>query len=91
MLRKSLQATLCASALLTSMPLLAVQTQQLPSEQGTLKVTQVTRGLVHPWALAFLPDQQGMLVTERPGDLRVVSAEGKRSAPLRGVAAYPRT
>lgn len=85
MLRKSLLATLCASALLTSMPLLAVQTQQLPSEQGTLKVTQVTRGLVHPWAVAFLPDQQGMLVTERPGDLRVVSADGKRSAPLSGV------
>ncbi|POA21902.1 oxidoreductase [Pseudomonas sp. FW300-N1A1] len=85
MLRKTLLATLCTSALITSMPLLAAQTQQMPSEQGTLKVTQVTRGLVHPWALAFLPDQQGMLVTERAGDLRVVSADGKRSAPLSGV------
>jgi len=45
----------------------------------------MTKGLEHPWALAFLPDRQGMLVTERPGNLRVVSADGKLSAPLSGV------
>lgn len=86
MLRKTLLATLCASALITATaPVFAAPTQNLKSEQGTLEVTTVTKGLEHPWALAFLPDRQGMLVTERPGNLRVVSADGKLSAPLSGV------
>ncbi|KJZ64255.1 PQQ-dependent sugar dehydrogenase [Pseudomonas fluorescens] len=86
MLRKTLQATLCASALITvTAPVFAAPTQNFKSEQGTLEVTTMTQGLEHPWALAFLPDRQGMLVTERPGNLRVVSADGKLSAPLSGV------
>ncbi len=86
MSRKTLLATLCASALITAAaPVFAAPTQNLKSEQGTLEVTTMTKGLEHPWALAFLPDRQGMLVTERPGNLRVVSADGKLSAPLSGV------
>jgi glucose/arabinose dehydrogenase len=86
MLRKTLLATLCASALITATtPVFAAPTQHLKSEQGTLEVTTMTKGLEHPWALAFLPDRQGMLVTERPGNLRVVSVDGKLSAPLSGV------
>jgi glucose/arabinose dehydrogenase len=41
------------------------------AEQHKIKVTVVTRGLVHPWALAFLPDGN-MLVTERPGRIRII-------------------
>jgi glucose/arabinose dehydrogenase len=83
MLRKTLLATFCASALITAtFPALALEMQ---SEQGTLEVTPIATGLEHPWALAFLPDRQGMLVTERPGNLRVVTADGKLSAPLNGV------
>lgn len=85
MLRKTLLATLCASALISTEPVFAAPTQALKSEQGTLEVTPIAKGLDHPWALAFLPDRQGMLVTERPGNLRVVSADGKLSAPLSGV------
>lgn len=85
MWRKTLLAGLCSAGLMTSFPASAASPQQMPSEQGTLVVTEVTRGLEHPWALAFLPDQQGMLVTERPGNLRIVSADGQRSAPLSGV------
>ena len=84
MLRKTLLASFCASALITA-PVFAAPVQELKSEQGTLEVTQIAKGLDHPWALAFLPDQQGMLVTERPGNLRVVTADGKLSAPLNGV------
>ena len=50
------------------------------------QVTSVAQGLEHPWGLALLPDGS-MLVTERPGRLRRVSAEGKLSAPLTGVPA----
>ena len=86
MLRKTLLATVCASALIsTAAPVFAASVQTLKSEQGTLEVTPIAKGLDHPWALAFLPDRQGMLVTERPGNLRVVSVDGKLSAPLSGV------
>ncbi|MHB2247912.1 PQQ-dependent sugar dehydrogenase [Pseudomonas fitomaticsae] len=84
MLRETLLAGLCASALIAA-PAFAAAPKELQSEQGTLEVTTITQGLEHPWALAFLPDRQGMLVTERPGNLRVVDAAGKLSAPITGV------
>jgi len=49
-----------------------------------LKPVSVARGLVHPWALAFLPDGR-MLVSEKPGRLRIVDMQGRISAPLAGV------
>ena len=51
-----------------------------------LKIETVTRGLAHPWGLAFLPDGQ-FLVTERPGRLRIGDKNGHLSAPLNGVPA----
>src|SRR5471032_3633937 len=88
-LGKTLMATLCAAALL-SLPLSGYAAQTAPeqtfkSELGDLSVTEIAKGLAHPWALAFLPDKQGILVTERPGDLRVVSYDGKLSKPISGV------
>ena len=86
MLRKSLLATFCAGVLISAaVPVLAAPAQTMKSEDGTLEVTPIVTGLEHPWALAFLPDSKGMLVTERPGNLRLVTAEGKLSAPLNGV------
>ncbi|OOG15377.1 PQQ-dependent sugar dehydrogenase [Pseudomonas sp. C9] len=86
MLRKTLLAPLCVSALITAAaPVFAATTQDLQSEQGTLQVTTLAKGLEHPWSLAFLPDRTGMLVTERPGHLRVVSVDGKISDPIDGV------
>lgn len=41
------------------------------AEQHRVQVTVVTKGLSHPWAIAFLPDGR-MLVTERDGRLRIV-------------------
>jgi len=62
----------------------AAETEHFPSSAGTLTVETVAGGLVNPWSLAFLPDGR-MLVTERPGRMRIVSRGGKLSPPLAGV------
>ena len=54
------------------------------SSVGELEIRTVARGLVNPWALAFLPDG-AMLVTERPGRMRIVTSQGQVSPPLEGV------
>jgi aldose sugar dehydrogenase len=52
-----------------------------------VQAVTVSSGLVNPWSLAFLPDAR-MLVTERPGRLRIVSSDGATlSAPVAGVPA----
>ena len=55
-----------------------------PDPRPRIRVSVVARGLEHPWSLAFLPDGR-MLVTERPGRLRVVTADGQLGTPLAGV------
>ncbi len=49
-------------------------------------VVTVAEKLENPWALAFLPTGK-MLVTERPGRLRVIAADGTLSAPVSGIPA----
>ncbi len=55
-----------------------------PSSAGNLAVETIAGGLVHPWSLAFLPDGR-MLVTERPGRMRIVTRAGQLSPPLGNV------
>lgn len=47
-------------------------------------VVTVAQGLETPWSLAFLPNGT-MLVTERPGRLRVVAADGTLSPAVAGL------
>ncbi len=58
--------------------------QEFATQSGPVRVVTVASGLDHPWGLAFLPDGR-MLVTERPGRLRIVDANGRISDPLAGV------
>lgn len=78
------RALLCGLALACSSLALA-EVEYHDSELGRISVEEVAKGLKFPWALAFLPGDGAMLVTERPGRLRLVDAEGRLSAPLEGL------
>ena len=56
--------------------------QTVESSAGNLSATVIAEGLDHPWALGFLPDGR-MLVTERSGQLRIIS-DGVIGAPIEG-------
>jgi len=69
----------------TYQPAFAGQTRAPQRVSGvTIEAQQIATGLVRPWAIAFLPDGRA-LVTERPGRLRIVGADGVLSAPIRGL------
>jgi glucose/arabinose dehydrogenase len=69
-------------ALLAAPAVAGAQTFQ--SSAGELRVDTIAKGLSHPWGLQFLPDGR-MIVTERPGKIRIVAKDGKLSEPLNGV------
>ena len=81
-------AVLTVATLLAASFLIATGTRgentSFASSAGELEVRTVASGLVNPWSLAFLPDGR-MLVTERPGRIRLVTSEGQLSPPLKGV------
>jgi aldose sugar dehydrogenase len=81
-------ASLTVAIVLTATFLIVTSTRgentSFSSSAGQLDVQTVASGLANPWALAFLPDGR-MLVTERPGRMRVVTSEGQVSPPLKGV------
>jgi glucose/arabinose dehydrogenase len=66
-------------------PAFAGQTRAPEHKLGVpFTVATVASGLVSPWGMTFLPDGR-MLVTERPGRLRVVRADGTLSEPVAGL------
>jgi aldose sugar dehydrogenase len=64
--------------------LLAAGLLAIASHASDVKAVTVAHGLVNPWSLAFLPDGR-MLVTERPGRLRIVGADGRVGAVVKGL------
>src|SRR5262245_3012215 len=70
------------------------QTPAFPGQTGApvrkanvaFDVVAVAGGFENPWSLAFMPGGR-MLVTERPGRLRVVAADGTKSSPVAGLPA----
>jgi len=89
MSRETLRIVIVA-CLVSGAPVLAQGQAQAPRSptptpvKAAVRVETVARGLEYPWALAFLPDGR-MLVTERPGRLRIVGRDGRVSEPLAGV------
>ena len=81
-------ASLAAATVLTASFLIATTSRgantSFASSAGQLEVQTIASGLVNPWALAFLADGR-MLVTERPGRMRIVSSSGQLSPALKGV------
>ena len=74
--RPTLICSLLALALIGSAPVAA----------QTLRAVPVVKGLQDAWAMAFLPEGR-MLITEKAGRLRLVTATGQVSEPLAGLPA----
>jgi glucose/arabinose dehydrogenase len=56
-------------------------------DQQRLRVVPIATGLSHPWGMAFLPDGHTLLVTERPGRLRIIRDGTLDPKPVTGVPA----
>src|SRR5690606_41112993 len=56
----------------------------IETEAGKVRVSVLTRDLQSPWSLVFLPDGD-MLLTERPGRLRVIRDGKLDPTPIAGL------
>lgn len=65
-------------------PAQAQEPRAVDTQAGPLTLEVVARGLENPWGLAFMPDGR-MLVTEKPGRMRIVTRAGDVSKPLANV------
>ena len=66
-------------------PALPAQTRACAIESNVaFDVVVLAQGLEHPWAVEPMPNGD-LLVTERPGRLRIVSASGQVGAPINGL------
>lgn len=82
---RSVLMSAMVAGVLSVLPVASALAQEtVQTSAGAVAVTEVARGLDTPWSLAFLPDGT-MLVTERGGQLRRVSADGTLSVPIAGV------
>jgi len=74
-------------ALLASVVLFVYAEVATAQSSPPFRAVTLTEGLEYPWGLAFLPDGK-MLVTERPGRLRLIGADGRLDPrPIAGVPA----
>jgi glucose/arabinose dehydrogenase len=65
----------------------AAGAQTIRTEEHALRAVTVVGGLANPWSVAFLPDGR-LLITERPGRLRLVGRDGNlEPRPLDGLPA----
>lgn len=77
-------SAIVSATFLLAAPAAAVQTQAPQPETPTGAKTEViANGLDHPWGMQFLPDGR-VIVTERPGAIRIIDKSGRVSKPLAG-------
>jgi len=88
-LAAAVAVTICSAAMADVAPP-AVRTPPAPQPATVVttgyKVTEIARGLDHPWSMAFLPDA-AILVTERVGRLRLIKGGALLAQPIAGVPA----
>ena len=81
----SIAAALFLAALAVPAPATFAQQRSFSSEKHSFRLVTLVEGLENPWSIAFLPDG-GMLVTERPGRLRIVSKDFRlEPSPVEGL------
>jgi glucose/arabinose dehydrogenase len=81
-----IRRVLALALVLASGPAGAQEGEIVRSQAATFRLSTFATGLERPWGAAVLPGGQ-LLVTERPGRLRLVGTDGSVSAPLAGVPA----
>ena len=82
-----MSTTLIAAALIASGSTAAVAQDAGEFRRSTYhdyRIVTVADGLENPWSMAFLPNGD-MLVTERPGRLRIIREGQLLAAPVEGV------
>lgn len=77
---------LTAPGLVMCTPATTPPTGVVHTSEQNFRVTAIVAGLEHPWSVAFLPDGR-MLVTERPGRLRIVQDGKLLPQPVQGLPA----
>jgi len=81
----SIAAALFLAALAVPAPATFAQQRSFSSEKHSFRLVTLVEGLENPWSIAFLPDGR-MLVTERPGRLRIVSKDFRlEPSPVEGL------
>lgn len=76
-----LAAALCASL---ALPMAYAKPVEVKTEAGNIQVKVIAEGLENVWSMAFLPDGS-LLVNERAGRMRIITADGKLGQPLTGL------
>ena len=71
-------------ALVLSAPILSQEPDIFESQHHNFKLVSVATGLSHPWSMAFL-DNGDLLVTERPGRLRIIRDGNLLTEPVGGL------
>jgi glucose/arabinose dehydrogenase len=76
--------TVLASLLFYAFPYNSEAKTTPPPSDTNFRIFTITEGLKHPWSMAFLPDGR-ILVTERPGRLRIIEQGKLQTDPVAGL------